>query len=93
MQSPECAILQKADYNVDSPLCLNTLVIAPESLSPRMRDAWFFSSLRTKQPGLISDGRFKLFVAKPMPNTIASSTPKNLAVNDSNSLWIGIFPE
>lgn len=59
--------------------------MAPESLMPRMRDAWFFSSLRTKQPADRNVGMLSAFVAKPIPNVMASSVPRNSAVSFSNS--------
>lgn len=73
-------------------LCLKTLVVAPDSRSPRMRLAWFFSSLRTKQPGLRRAGMLRELVANPMPNTMASSTPRNLAVRRSSSMCCSLVP-
>lgn len=66
-------------------LCLKTFIVAPESRSPSISDAWFFSSLNTRQPGETKLGRFSAFVANPMPNTMASSVPTNRAVVLSSS--------
>lgn len=66
-------------------LCLKTLMVAPERRKPNIREAWFFSSLNTKHPGETILGKLRAFVANPMPNTIASSTPRNLAVVFSSS--------
>lgn len=67
-------------------------MIAPDSLSPKMSEAWFFSSLKTKHPGDKSVGIFKELVANPIPHVVASSTPKNSAVNLSNSRCSGQVP-
>lgn len=31
-------------------LCLNTRIVAPDNLAPKMRDVWLSSSLSIKQP-------------------------------------------
>lgn len=67
--------------------------MAPESRSPSISDAWFFSSLNTRQPGETILGRFSAFVANPMPNTMASSVPTNRAVVLSSSNTNGCVPE
>ena len=71
----------------NSLLCLKTLMVAPERRNPRMSEAWFFSSEMTTHPGDIMQGRLSELVAKPMPKTMASSTPRNLAVSCSSSSW------
>lgn len=73
-------------------LCLKTFIVAPESRNPSIRDAWFFSSLNTRQPGQTRLGRFKAFVANPIPNTMASSVPTNRAVVFSSSTTNGCVP-
>lgn len=35
---------------LDLLLCLNTRMVAPDSLAPKMRDVWLSSSLNIKQP-------------------------------------------
>lgn len=35
---------------LDLLLCLNTRMVAPDSLAPKMRDVWLSSSLKIKQP-------------------------------------------
>lgn len=67
--------------------------MAPESRSPSISDAWFFSSLNTRQPGETKLGRFSVFVANPMPNTMESSVPTNRAVVLSSSNTNGCVPE
>ena len=32
------------------PLCLNTLIAAPDNLAPKTNEEWFSSSLKIKQP-------------------------------------------
>lgn len=74
-------------------LCWNTLVVAPESRRPKIREAWFFPSLKTRQPLETNVGKLRALVANPMPKVMASSVPKNLAVVCSSSKWIGKVPE
>lgn len=64
----------------------------PDNLNPNIKLAWFFSSLRTKQPGPTRLGMLRELVANPMPKTMASSTPRNLAVVSSNSSCKGVVP-
>lgn len=52
-------------------LCLNTRTFTRDSLSPRIKDAWLFSSDSTKSPSPRRPGRASELVAKPMPNTMA----------------------
>jgi len=40
----------------------------------------------------ITVGMFMELVAKPMPNVIAASTPRNSATNDSRRRWISRLP-
>lgn len=52
---------------------LKTITFAPESLSPRTKDAWFFSSLSTRVFLLVINlGMLREFVANPIPDTIES---------------------
>lgn len=55
-------------------------------------DAWLYSSLSTKHSGFMMAGKFRVLVANPIPNTIASSTPKNSAVSCSSSKWRELVP-
>lgn len=73
-------------------LCLNTRMVAPDNRRPRIREAWLFSSLITRQPLETRLGRLRAFVAKPIPKVMASSAPTNLVTKVSNSLWIAIVP-
>lgn len=117
----------------DSLLCLKTLMVAPESLAPSTREAWFSSSLRIRQPcgtpesqhlskppvstitcsvqpQLLaveveskgnrsfdftlptSAGMFMEFVANPIPNAMAASTPRKLAVSLSRTSCLSRLP-
>ena len=68
------------------PLCLKTLILAPESLAPKMREVWLSSSLMIKSPFPTRAGIFAELVANPIPNTIAAGLPTNRATRPSSSL-------
>ena len=68
------------------PLCLKTLILAPESLAPKIREVWLSSSLMIKSPFPTRAGIFAELVANPIPNTIAAGLPTNRATRPSSSL-------
>ena len=74
------------------PLCLNTLILAPESLAPKMRDVWLSSSLIIKDPLPTMVGILPAFVANPIPNTTAAGFPTNRATRASSFWWIERVP-
>lgn len=74
------------------PLCLKTLIFAPDNRAPRTREEWFNSSLIMRHFLSTNVGRLVEFVANPMPKTIAASFPINLATRDSSSVWIPSVP-
>ena len=75
------------------PLCLKTLILAPESLAPKMREVWLSSSLMIKSPFPTRAGIFAELVANPIPNTIAAGLPTNRATRPSSSLWMARVPD
>ena len=83
---------QSSCANLILPLCLKTLIFAPDSLAPKMSDVWFSSSLIIRSPLPTRVGMFAELVANPIPNTIAAGLPTNLATRASNSLWISRVP-
>lgn len=77
---------QSSCANLILPLCLKTLIFAPDSLAPKISDVWFSSSLIIRSPLPTRVGMFAELVANPIPNTIAAGLPTNLATRASNSL-------
>ena len=75
------------------PLCLKTLILAPDNLAPSTSDEWFSSSLTIKSPLPTRVGMLVELVAKPIPNAIAAGLPRKRATRVSSSSWRWRVPD
>ena len=85
-QNHRSAVDEKFIFVAILPLCLKTLILAPDNLAPKMSDVWLSSSLMIKSPLPTRVGILEELVANPIPKTIAAGLPTNLATTASSSL-------